>query len=116
MRFAIILAVITLSLAFAGEFTVTVPFSASDVEIREMANYTAVSIPGVAAISDIGAPALPAMNTRVALPAGTQATGVEVLSVSYQPLRGNYTVLPATEPVPLSLMGETSIPLPVPPT
>ncbi|MCK5842748.1 MAG: hypothetical protein KAH31_11295, partial [Candidatus Sabulitectum sp.] len=114
MRFVAILALTVLSLAFAGEFTVNVPFLPSDVEIGQMGNYSSVTIPGEASIGRIGAPALPAINLPVALPAGTKATGVEVVNVSWQALRGNHTVLPATQPVPLSLMGETFISLPAP--
>ncbi len=114
MKIVTILAVILLSTAFAGEFTVNVPFSTSDVEINQMGNYTAVTIAGVPSIATIGAPALPMMNTRIALPSGMQATGIEVVNASYQALRGNHTLLPATHPVPLSLMGETTIDLPVP--
>ncbi len=114
MRLTAVLALTVLSLAFAGEFTVNVPFSPSDVEISQMGNYSSVTIPGETSMSRIGAPALPAINMPVALPAGTKATGVEVVSVSWQSLRGNHTVLPATEPVPLSLMGETVISLPAP--
>ena len=101
-------------MALAGEFTVNVPFSASDVSIDQMGNYTAVTISGTPSIGRIGAPSLPVINTPIALPAGTQATGIEVVSVSYAPLRGRHTVLPATQPVPLSLMDETVISLPVP--
>ncbi len=50
MRFTAVLALTVLSLAFAGEFTVNVPFSASDVEISQMGNYTSVTIPGEASI------------------------------------------------------------------
>ncbi|MCK5132805.1 MAG: T9SS type A sorting domain-containing protein [Candidatus Sabulitectum sp.] len=114
MKFASVLAVVILSLTMAGEFTVNVPFSPSDVEITQMANYTSVTIPGTPSIGRIGAPALPLINTPIALPAGTQATGIEVVSVSWQSLRGRHTVLPATQPVPLSLMGETAISLPAP--
>ena len=113
MKIATALAVIVLSLAFAGEFTVTVPFS-SDVRIENMAEYTAVTIPGVPSINTLGAPALPVMNTPIALPFGTAATSIEVLNASYLPLRNNCTVLPATQSIPLSLMGETAISLPVP--
>ncbi|MCK5785098.1 MAG: T9SS type A sorting domain-containing protein [Candidatus Sabulitectum sp.] len=114
MRFATVLAVIALSLAMAGNFTVNVPFSATDVEINQMGNYTVVTFPGTSTMGNIGAPALPVMNSPIALPAGMQATGIEVINASYEPLLGNYTVLPATEPVPLSLMGETEILLPAP--
>ncbi len=114
MKIAVLLTMITVSLAMAGEFTVNIPFSASDVSIDQMGNYTAVTIPGTPSLNRIGAPSLPVINTPIALPAGMQATGIEVINASYEPLRGRFTVLPATQPVPLSLMDETVISLPVP--
>jgi len=114
MRTAAILSVLFLTLAMAGEFTVNIPFSASEVELGRMGNFTSVTIPAASSISKVGSPALPVLNTPIALPAGSQATGVEIVSVSWLPVRSNCTVLPATEPVPLSLMEETHIPLPAP--
>ncbi len=114
MKIATILAVMIFALGFAGEFTVSVPFNPSDVEINRMGNYSIVSIPGIPSISTIGAPSLPVINTPISLPAGTKATSIEVVSVSYTPLRNNITVLPATSPVPLSLMDETLMSLPTP--
>ena len=114
MKIALILTVFVLSLALANEFTVTVPFSASSVEIKQMGNYTSVTVPSLASIGTVGAPSLPVMNTQIALPRGTKATSIEVVNATYTPLRGNHMVLPVTEPVPLSLMGEVTIPLPRP--
>lgn len=114
MKIALVFTVLILSLALANEFTVTVPFSASDVEINQMGNYTSVTVPSMASIGTIGAPSLPVMNTQIALPRGTKATSIEVVNATYTPLRGNHLVLPATESVPLSLMGEVTIPLPRP--
>ena len=114
MKFVSILALALITVASAGEFTVTIPFSASQVELREMANYTAVSVPGMQTISATGAPALPQMSTAIALPAGMQAVSVEVVDVTWTAIRGRHTVLPVTEQVPISLMGDTEIPLPCP--
>ena len=114
MKIALIFTLLILSLALANEFTVTVPFSASDVEINQMGNYTSVTVPSLPSIGNIGAPSLPVMNTQIALPRGTKATSIEVVNATYTPIRGNYMVLPVTEPVPLSLMGEVTIDLPRP--
>ncbi len=114
MKLTAILALALITVASAGEFTVTIPFSASQVELREMANYTAVSVPGMQTISATGAPALPQMSTAIALPAGMQAVSVEVVDVTWTAIRGRHTVLPVTEQVPISLMGDTEIPLPCP--
>ncbi|MCD6587893.1 MAG: hypothetical protein J7K88_05025, partial [Candidatus Fermentibacteraceae bacterium] len=114
MRFAALLSVLILTLAMAGEFSVNIPFSASEIDLHRMGNFTSVTIPATPSIGRVGSPALPVINTPISLPAGSQATGVEVVSVSWLPVRSNCTVLPATEPVPLSLMEETYIPLPSP--
>lgn len=114
MKIALIMAVFLLTMSFAGEFTVNVPISTTDVQVRAMGGYDAVSMPGVPGMNIVGAPGLPVLNTPVALPAGTKAVSVQVVSVSWTPLSGRYTVLPATEQVPLSLMGEREIQLPRP--
>jgi len=114
MKLIILLPVLFVTLAIAGEFTVDIPFSASEVELNRMGNFTSVTIPAASSISRVGSPALPVINTPVALPAGTKAAGVEIVSVSWLPIRTNCRVLPATESVPLSLMGEIDIPLPAP--
>jgi len=114
MKLIILLPVLLFTLAMAGEFTVNIPFSASEVELNRMGNFTSVTVPATPSISRVGSPALPVINTPVALPAGTKAADVEIVSVSWLPVRSNCTVLPATEPVPLSLMGKISIPLPLP--
>ncbi|HPF32603.1 MAG TPA: C25 family cysteine peptidase [Candidatus Sabulitectum sp.] len=113
MRIASVLAAVLLSASLAGEFTVTVPVD-HQVQMREFGGYTSVSIPGAPGISISGAPSLPVLSTPIALPHGTRAVSMEVLSVNWTALRGRHTVLPATEQVPLSLMGQTEIPLPSP--
>ena len=113
MKITAILAVLLLSVSLAGEFTVNVPIT-TDVQLSDMGGYTAVTMPGVQQLNTIGAPALPVMSTPISLPAGTRAVSIEVISVDWTSLRGRHTVLPATEQVPLSLMGETEISLPRP--
>jgi len=114
MKITAVFAVLCLSIAYAGEFTVDVPFSAADVEIGEMGSYTTVFIPGTPSMDAIGVPTLPVVTTAVALPAGTKAVSIEVLSSDWTTIRGRHTVLPATAQVPLSLMGEREILLPSP--
>lgn len=113
MKFAAFLAVLLLSVSTAGEFTVNIP-AQTDVRITEAGGYTAINIPATPSLNIIGAPRLPVLNTPVALPPGTRAVSVEVVSVEWTALRGRHTVLPATEPVPFSLMGETDVSLPRP--
>jgi hypothetical protein len=114
MKPVILLPVLLFSLATAGEFTIDIPFSASEVELGRMGNFTSVTIPATSSISRVGSPALPVISTPVALPAGTKAAGIEIVNISWQAIRTNCRVLPATKPVPLSLMEEIDIPLPAP--
>ena len=55
---------------FAGELSVTVPFSGADLNIAREGFYTSVSIPGMPSMFSPGTPALPIMPVRVALPTG----------------------------------------------
>ena len=90
------------ALAAAGEVTVTVPFSTSDVSLVQEGVYTAVVAEGLPVIPTEGVPCLPVMPVRVALPTGCAARGLSVVSASYETLPGGYDIMPANEPVPLS--------------
>jgi len=91
------------SVAAAGELTVTVPFDAADLTLSAEGVYTAVSAEGLPFINTGGAPCLPMMPVRVALPTGCAATGLEVVDADYDFLPGGFDVMPASEPVPLSV-------------
>lgn len=114
MKFTAVLAVVLLATSFAGEFTVGIQFDPEEVTMSSMAGYTSVTMQATPSLGRIGFPALPVLNTPVALPQGTRAVSVEVTGTSWTSLRGRHTVLPATEPVPLSLMGEVNISIPRP--
>ncbi|MEN8207998.1 MAG: C25 family cysteine peptidase [Candidatus Fermentibacteria bacterium] len=89
--------------AAAGEFTVTVPFDQTSISLTEEGIYTAVTVEGLPYITTSGAPCLPIMPVRVAMPTGCIATHIEVVNADYRALRGGYDVMPANEPVPLSV-------------
>jgi hypothetical protein len=91
------------SLAAAGELTVTVPFDGGEVALSAEGIYTAVTVDGLPFIMEEGAPCLPMIPVRVALPTGCAATGLEVIDADYTVLTGGYDVMPASEPVPLSV-------------
>lgn len=110
----ILISLLLMASAFAGELTVTVPFDGSALETTEYGGYTFFHSPETYPMSRVGAPALPVLPVQVALPAESRAVSVTVVDAFYAPLRGRYNVLPATEQVPLSLMDRTSVPLPQP--
>ena len=91
------------ALTAGGEFTVTVPFDQTGLSLSAEGIYTAVTAEGLPYISTSGAPCLPIMPVRVAMPTGCIATRIEVVSADYRALRGGYDVMPANEPVPLSV-------------
>ena len=98
--FAVLLLV---AIAAAGEFTVTVPFDQEGLRITREGMYDAVSVPGLPTVFTEGAPWLPLMPVRIALPTGCIATGIEVVAADYTTLPGAYDIQPANAPVPLSV-------------
>ena len=111
LAFVLLLATVP---ATAAELSVTIPFDASGVQLREVGPYTAVYAEGTLPINTVGMPAVPAMTVRVALPTGCSASDLTVTDVSWTPIRGRFTLIPATEQVPLSLMETVEIPAPEP--
>ncbi len=106
MRVALFVMTSLCLLATAGELTVTVPFDGSTVNLSREGIYDGVSADGLPYIAYEGAPCLPIMPVRVALPTGCRATGIEVTDAEYSELTGCYDVMPASEPVPLSAPAE----------
>ena len=82
----------------------TIPFDAADVQFQDMGPYTAVNVPGALPITRPGAPALPVITVRVALPTGCSASDVTVTDVTderrreaelrHQALADDLTALP----------------------
>ena len=99
--FTVLLCIASVSLS--GELIVTVPFDGSEVCLVDEGVYTAVVIDGLPAINTEGAPCLPIMPIRVALPTGCRATAIEVIDADYGTLFGGYDIMPANEPVPISV-------------
>jgi len=92
------------SIAVGGEFTVTIPFNQSDISLVQEGIYTAVTAEGLPYISTGGAPCLPIMPVRVAMPTGCAATRIEVVGADYKTLTGGFDIMPANEPVPISVV------------
>ncbi|NOQ23501.1 MAG: hypothetical protein GQ565_12760 [Candidatus Aegiribacteria sp.] len=90
----------------AGEMTVPIPLDASAINLEEAGIYTRITGTGMALWGAEGEPSLPEFTASIALPTGCAATGIEVLDAVYTPVRGRFTVMPASAPVPLSVEQE----------
>ncbi len=101
----VILLVVVFTLT-AGEMTVTIPVDASKIRIEETGPYTRVTGIGMRITIKEGTPCLPVYTEKIALPTGCAATGIEIIDAEYSDIRGRFTVMPATLPVPLSVEQE----------
>ncbi len=87
----------------AGEMTVQIPVDASSINFDEAGIYTRITGTGMGLMGAEGNPSLPEFTARIALPTGCAATLIEVVDAVYTPVRGSFTVMPATASVPLSV-------------
>lgn len=92
--------------ASSGELTVTIPFDPGTVSVTREGMFDAVEVPGLPFVFTEGAPCLPLMPVRIALPTGCSATGIQVLAADYTTLPGAYSIQPTTAPVPISIQSE----------
>ena len=90
----------------AGELTVTIPLDPSAINFEQAGIYTRITGTGMGLMGAEGEPSIPEFTARIALPTGCAATGIEVLGAVYAPVRGSFTVMPASPPVPLSVEQE----------
>lgn len=90
----------------ASELVVDIPFDQSSVVLDEAGPYTRINVPSVSYITQEGAPCLPVMKARVALPTACRAIDMEVLEAEYTTLPGKHLVMPAMAPVPFSVEQE----------
>ena len=100
---AIIVLLVSALTGYAGELTTTVPIDPTAITMEEVGPYTRVTGEGMRLSTSIGAPSLPVMTARFALPTGCAATGIEIVEASYTKLRALCTVMPAGPAVPLSV-------------
>ncbi len=90
----------------ADEMTVSIPLDPSAINFDAAGVYTRITGTGMGLMGAEGEPSLPEFTARIALPTGCAATGMEVVSAVYTPVRGRFTVMPAAAPVPLSVEQE----------
>ncbi len=99
----VLVSVIALAAAVtAHELTITVPFDPGSVRFSRLGAFDEVLIPGLPVTATPGAPCLPRMPVRVALPTGCVARSVEVVGADYLTMPGRFHIPPASHPLPLS--------------
>ncbi|MCK5117635.1 MAG: hypothetical protein KAR44_13645, partial [Candidatus Aegiribacteria sp.] len=98
----IILCVVIVSVAGAGEMTVSIPIDTSAINFSEAGIYTRITGTGMRLTSVIGAPSLPAYSETIALPAGCLATVIEIAYTRYNTAQGMYNILPNQTPLAFS--------------
>lgn len=86
---------------FAGEFSVRVTFSPDDLTFERLFGCDLVTLDGCGLADEVGKPRLPTQITYVALPGKVTASGVEVVSLSWEELPGAYDILLTSEPLPV---------------
>jgi hypothetical protein len=75
--------------------------SANELTIEHRNGFDIVHLPGSDLTGPPGAPGLPSVTLRIALPADWCATDVEIVSVESAELPGSYRILPAAAPQPI---------------
>jgi hypothetical protein len=90
------------SLVFGGSIGHTLRFSASDLQVSYQDGYAIPSLPGCEPGWTVGKPMLPIAVCRVLIPTGASASTVEIVSCATETLAGEYQVLPAQMPRPVS--------------
>ena len=101
--FVLLIAAFTVT---ADEMTVTIPVDASAIQIEETGPYTRVTGIGMRSLTIEGSPCLPVYTEKIALPTGCAATGIEIIDAEYSDIRGKFTVMPSSLPVPFSVEQE----------
>jgi hypothetical protein len=114
-----LVATIAFTTTSASTEQIVVEYSFSRPEISQITigndSYHRVTIPDAPNGGKIGEPALPAKGAYILLPAGTEATKIEILAAKTIPLGSSYTIEPVGQPIPLSSDGgAASLPAPDP--
>ncbi len=103
MKTLLFILVLSLPGAYAGELTVSVPFDASGISISREGLYTSVTMYNTPSMFSVGAPALPVMPVKIALPTGCSATGIRVSNEEWETVVGRYELQPSSGCVPISV-------------
>ena len=101
MRRTAMLALLAIvSVCLAGSYTESFRYAENSVKLGIEDGYTTVRYAGAPHMERLGVPDLPVLPYTVAIPAGAELVGLEVLSITEVPLEGDYQVMPVQHPVP----------------
>ena len=82
----------------ATEVRYTAEFSLDDLSFDKLLGYDVVGLKGGSYPDELGAPMLPSVGLRIALPAGMAAQSVRVASSAQEEVSGEFNVLPVQPP------------------
>jgi len=102
--YALLLTVLMLAAGGARADVVTAELTTSldDLRFDELSGYDLVLLANGQPLAQVGAPALPMRQVRVALPPGERAVAARLVSARELPLPGRFDPYPAQPPVPTS--------------
>jgi hypothetical protein len=88
---------------FSSELNQTVSFSIQNLQFKEYNGYDVVRLEGCTPMTAISEPELVVKPLSVLIPAGAMVKRVEVIASEKVAVMGNYNILPAQIPEPISL-------------
>lgn len=80
----------------------TITFDPNDLSFQTISGFDLVLLEGASGCTDIGAPYLPAMDVKVALPEGMTVKSISLEQAVRQDIAGRYSLIPVQPPRPLS--------------
>jgi hypothetical protein len=110
IRFSVAISVLLLAVAFllpaevssqgkdAAEVRYTAEFSQDDLSFDKLLGSDLVGLRNGYYADELGAPMLPSVELRIALPAGMAAQGVRVVTTTQEQISGEFNVLPIQPP------------------
>ncbi|MGQ9708183.1 MAG: C25 family cysteine peptidase [bacterium] len=104
-----ILVVFWVNIAPAGKIKTAFTFSARDFQITVTDRGVLINLPDAEFSASPGAPALPKIPANISLPAGTRATGLNVVTVEYETLSGSFQIACCQPPAILSSSTPASV-------
>lgn len=88
---------------FAGNINKTVSLTPSRLSLRRVGDYDVVYLRDGFSLPDPGKPLLPYLSLTVIIPAHARVTAVTTVPITTQEIPGQFTIIPAQPPVPISV-------------
>ncbi|MCK4856771.1 MAG: hypothetical protein KAT58_02270 [candidate division Zixibacteria bacterium] len=97
---------VAMPVGLAMQISHTVQFSQDDLLFEKRMDYDVVKLQGAGYLAVAGEPMLPAVELRIALPAGMKAENIRIDGLQSEALAGKYNIFPAQPPLKFSQAGE----------